>query len=134
MDRQMDSRVLDWWEMDSDQLSYLSLSFWRETCQGDTWYHKRVLWAKWWACWWVIAFKTIMRKRFYQSGRNYSINKYKPLQERTFFFTMYEKLWWSPAWQQLTPAAQNLFFAMVSEARFSFDKKKKINPKPKRRS
>ena len=70
-----------------------------------------------------------MRKRFYQSGRNYSINKYKPLQERTFFFTMYEKLWWSPAWQQLTPAAQNLFFAMVSEARFSFDKKKKINPK-----
>ena len=64
-----------------------------------------------------------MGKRFYQNGRNYSVNKNKRLQERTFFFTMYEKLWWSPAWQMLTPAAQNLFFAMVSEARFTFDKK-----------
>ena len=69
------------------------------------------------------------KRRFYQNGRNYSVNKNKRLQERTFYFTMYEKLWWSPAWQRLTPAAQNLFFAMVSEARFTFDKKNKKNPK-----
>ena len=69
------------------------------------------------------------KRRFYQNGRNYSVNKNKRLQERTFYFTMYEKLWWSAAWQRLTPAAQNLFFAMVSEARFTFDKKNKKNPK-----
>ena len=67
--------------------------------------------------------------RYYQSGRTFPVNKYKKLQERKFFFTMYEQLWWSPAWQKLTPIAQNLFFAMLSEARFTFDKKKKQNAK-----
>tara|TARA_Y100001970_G_C14200151_1_gene840631 strand:- start:257 stop:853 length:597 start_codon:yes stop_codon:yes gene_type:complete len=63
--------------------------------------------------------------RYHQSGRIFLVNKYKKLQERKFYFTMNEKLWWSPAWQKLTPAAKNLFFAMISEARFSFEKVKR---------
>ena len=56
------------------------------------------------------------KKRYY---------KFKPMREKRFFFTFYEKLYWSEAYQELTPAARNLFMCFFAELRFTLKKRKK---------
>ena len=54
-----------------------------------------------------------------------SYYKFKPMKEKKFFFTFYEKLYWSEAYQKLTPAARNLFMCFLTEMRFTFKSRKK---------
>ena len=53
------------------------------------------------------------------------MNKNKPIAEKRFYFTLYERLFWSEAYQSLTPSAVNLMMCFYTELRWSGKRKKR---------
>ena len=49
----------------------------------------------------------------------------KPISIKRFYFTMYEKLYWSEAYQSLTPSSVNLMMCFYTELRWSGKRKKR---------
>jgi hypothetical protein len=49
----------------------------------------------------------------------------KPIKEKKFYFTQYERLYWSDAFQALNRSAENLMMCLYSELRFTLHKKRK---------
>ena len=49
----------------------------------------------------------------------------KPIQSKRFYFTLYEKLYWSEAYQALAPSAVNLMMCFYTELRWSGKRKKR---------
>ena len=49
----------------------------------------------------------------------------KPIASKRFYFSMYNKLFWSEAYQSLTPSAVNLMMCFYTELRWSGKRKKR---------
>jgi hypothetical protein len=49
----------------------------------------------------------------------------KPIESKRFYFSMYERLFWSEAYQSLPPSAVNLMMCFYTELRWSKKNKKK---------
>ena len=54
------------------------------------------------------------------------MNKNKPITEKRFYFTFHENLYWSKAYQDLTPSAKNLMMCFYTEIRWTGSGEKRI--------